>query len=101
MPKETLVSSRQRSWIVQVGAVLLAMSAVTYLLHFLIFRDAHHIFIYLVGDIAFVPLEVLLVAIVIERQLHRHERREVQSARDRRLIDHPLGRKSVQRRQTR
>jgi len=39
---------------VVIGIVLVALSALVYLLHYVLFRDAHHIFIYLVGDIAFV-----------------------------------------------
>lgn len=40
------------------------------------FHDAHHIFIYLVGDLAFLPLEVLLVGVIIERILTRRETQE-------------------------
>jgi hypothetical protein len=56
---------------------LLACSAVLYALHYLLFHDPHHIFIYLVGDLAIIPLEVLIVALVIERLLARHERRSL------------------------
>lgn len=34
----------------------------------------NHIFIYLVGDLAFLPLEVFLVGLVIDRLLHCRER---------------------------
>jgi len=44
-----------------------------YFVHFVIFRDVHHIFIYMVGDLAFLPLEVLLVVLIIERVLARRE----------------------------
>jgi hypothetical protein len=44
--------------------------------HYLVFRDIHHIFIYMVGDLAFLPLEVLLVGIIIERILSRREKQE-------------------------
>jgi hypothetical protein len=54
---------------------LIVLSAVIYFIHFLIFRDAHHIFIYLLGDIAFVPIEVLLVTIIIHRLLNMREKR--------------------------
>ncbi len=40
---------------------LVLLSVALYVLHFVFFHDAHHIFIYLVGDLAFLPLEVLLV----------------------------------------
>jgi hypothetical protein len=50
-------------WQVLLGLALVALSTLFYFIHFLIFRDAHHIFIYMVGDIAFVPVEVLLVSL--------------------------------------
>jgi len=68
---------KQHKWILGVGAVLLACSVLTYFVHYLFFHDVHHILIYLVGDIAFVPLEVLLVVIVIERVMSRHEKQSV------------------------
>jgi len=49
-------------------------SALIYLVHYAIFRDTHHIFIYMIGDFAFLPLEVFLVVIVIERILTRREK---------------------------
>jgi len=66
----------KRYWLLVTASALVAVSAVIYLIHYLVFHDPHHIFLYLVGDIAFVPIEVLLVVIVIERLLARHERRE-------------------------
>lgn len=51
------------------GLGLVALSAALYWLHYLVFRDTHHIFIYLLGDIAFVPIEVLLVTVIIHRLL--------------------------------
>jgi len=63
------------SWYAVLGAGLLLASAILYLLHYAIFRDAHHIFIYLLGDLAFMPIEVLLVAIIVHRVLDTRERR--------------------------
>jgi hypothetical protein len=57
-----------------VAAVFLAASALFYGIHYLIFRDPHHIFIYLLGDFAFLPLEVFIVVIVIERILTHREK---------------------------
>ena len=53
------------------GLAFFAVSGLLYFLHFSIFHDKHHIFIYLLGDIAFLPIEVFLVVIVIERVLAR------------------------------
>lgn len=54
---------------------LLALSTGFYCLHYLIFRDAHHIFIYLIGDIGFVFIEVLLVTLLIHSVLERREKK--------------------------
>ena len=56
-----------------IAAILVALSVALYALHYLIFQDAHHIFIYMVGDLAFLPLEVLLVGIVVERIMTKRE----------------------------
>jgi hypothetical protein len=61
-------------WQVILGIFLVLLSFFLYLLHFAIFRDAHHIFIYLVGDIAFVPIEVLLVTLVLHHLLSEREK---------------------------
>ncbi len=63
-------------WQITLAAALIAASALMYLVHWLIFRDAHHIFLYVVGDIAFLPIEVLLVTLVLHQLLQRHEKHE-------------------------
>ena len=45
-------------WKVVLGIVLVLLSAIAYFIHYLLFHDAHHIFIYLLGDIGFVFFEV-------------------------------------------
>ena len=62
-------------WQVVLGSILLALSSACYFLHYVIFRDPHHIFIYLVGDIAFVFVEVLLVTLIIHGLLEGREKR--------------------------
>jgi len=66
---------KRMSWQIILGLSLVVLSIIIYLLHFIIFRDAHHIFIYLVGDIAFVFVEVLLVTLIIHRLLNETEKR--------------------------
>jgi hypothetical protein len=64
------------SWQVRLGIALVALSVVGYLVHFAVFRDAHHIFLYLIGDVAFVFLEVLMVTLIIHELLNRHEKQK-------------------------
>ena len=65
---------KRLSWQVIFGLALITLSAFLYLIHYAIFRDAHHIFIYLIGDIAFVLIEVLLVTLIIHRLLNEREK---------------------------
>lgn len=65
---------RALSWIILCTAMIV-LSAAVYFVHYLIFRDAHHIFIYLIGDIGFVFIEVLLVTLIIHQLLSMREKR--------------------------
>lgn len=65
-------------WQLILGAALIVLSALLYSIHYLIFRDAHHIAIYFIGDVAFVPIEVLLVTLIIEEVLSKREHRIAQ-----------------------
>lgn len=66
---------KRHSTILILAAIFLSTSGLTYLLHYYIFKDIHHISIFLLGDLAFLPIEVFLVVIVIERILARREKR--------------------------
>jgi len=65
------------NWLLFLALSLMALSASIYLLHYAIFRDAHHIFLYLIGDIAFLPVQVLLVTLIIEKLLNEREKRQL------------------------
>ena len=63
------------NWLLVLGVVLILSSTIFYLVHYVIFKDVHHIFIYLLGDIAFIPIEVLLVTLIIHHLLIMREKR--------------------------
>lgn len=62
-------------WQILLGLGLLGLSAIIYSTHYLVFHDAHHIWIYMLGDIAFVPIEVLLVTLIIHQLLTAREKK--------------------------
>lgn len=68
------MNMKRVNWQILLGTFLLVLSGIFYLLHYLIFRDSHHIFIFLVGDVAFVFVEVLLVTVIIHRVLDEREK---------------------------
>ena len=59
------------------GLLLVLLSIFFYVIHYLLFKDTHHIFIYLVGDIAFVFIEVLLVTLIIHQILSDRAKRAI------------------------
>jgi hypothetical protein len=69
-------------WALVLAAALILLSYLLYLFHYVVFQDPHHILIYLVGDLAFLPVEVLLVTLVIHRLLEVRERRQRREKRD-------------------
>ena len=56
-----------------IGLVLLTRRVVP--LHFLFFRDAHHIFNHLLGDIAFLPSKCLFVTLIINQLLSNRDKK--------------------------
>ena len=59
-----------------IGIGFIALSAILYYAHFLLFKDSHHIFIYLLGDIAFLPIEVLLVSVIFHKVIEDKDKKE-------------------------
>ncbi len=65
------------NWTLNVSLLFVAASALTYFVHYLIFHDPHHIFIYMIGDFGFLFIDVLLVVLLIERILAHREKQAI------------------------
>ena len=70
---------KRHGFLVALGAIFLATSAALYLVHYAIFRDAHYIYLYLLLDLAFLPLEVLFVGLIFDRILYWREKQTMLS----------------------
>lgn len=66
-----------KSWTFRIALLLALASAVFYTIHYFIFHDAHHIFIYMIGDFGFLFIDVLLVLLIIERLLSIREKKAI------------------------
>ncbi len=62
-------------WRIYFGLLLIALSALLYLVHFYLFHNLAYIEIYGLGDVAFLPIEVLLVVLVVDWVISRQEKR--------------------------
>jgi hypothetical protein len=64
-------------WQIAFGLLLTFVSLLIYLLHYVIFRDSYHIFKYGLHELAFVPIEVLVVTLIIDQLLKVREKRSM------------------------
>lgn len=69
---------KKSRWNILFACALIAASACLYYVHYVIFRDPWHMFYYLVEDLAFIPVSVLIVTIILENILSRREKRSLQ-----------------------
>jgi hypothetical protein len=60
--------------IIKTGVLLIGLSVILHYIHFQIFKDLHHIMIFLLADIAFIPLEVFFVSVVLDKMIEKRER---------------------------
>ena len=68
-PGKGLMTVRRPNWLVLLGSTLVVSSLLAYLVHYALFRDSRHIFLYLIGDLAFLPVQVLFVILIVDRLL--------------------------------
>jgi hypothetical protein len=66
---------KEKRWQLIVAVGLVGLSIALYAVHYYVFHDAHHIWIYFVGDLAFLPVEVLLVTLIIHQMLDTRDMR--------------------------
>jgi hypothetical protein len=60
--------------IVVSGLIALLASGIMYLIDYAIFRDSQQLLVQLVDDLAFIPISVFIVVVVLERLLTRQEK---------------------------
>jgi len=65
---------RRFTWRIYLGAALVAMSALLYVAQIAIFHAERDTFFYLFQDLAFIPIQVLLVTLVLSRLLTVREK---------------------------
>ncbi|MDP3066967.1 MAG: hypothetical protein Q8N08_09550 [Methanobacteriaceae archaeon] len=65
---------KKMSWRFKLGTFLVLLSIILYIIHFLIFREPETELFYIGIDLAFLPLEILLVVLVIETAIGEREK---------------------------
>ncbi len=67
----------ERSWYLIVAVALVASSALIYSIQLIFFHRPGETYFYMMQDLAFVPVQVLIVTIVIDRMLKYHEKKQI------------------------
>lgn len=62
-------------WQIFLGLLLIVISLSLYSAHYLIFGDAHHIWIYFLSDLAFLPIQIFFVTLLINQLMVEREKR--------------------------
>lgn len=58
---------------IKIGLFLIALSILLHYIHYLIFKDAHHTLIFFISDIAFIPMEVFITSMILDRILEKRD----------------------------
>jgi hypothetical protein len=66
---------RSFDWEIRFGLALVLLSVSLYLVHYSLFQDAQHLILWTTTSIAFLPISVLFVTVIINRLLVRRETR--------------------------
>jgi hypothetical protein len=67
---------KQTAWIAGFAIALLALSVLLLGLHYVLFHDQHWLEKYVVFELAFLPLDVIVVTLILDRVLEARERKE-------------------------
>jgi hypothetical protein len=63
-------------WKLIVGVALVTLTLLLMTIHLELFQDSHYLFTYLLADLAFIPVEVLCVTLIIDSMLTSRERQQ-------------------------
>lgn len=62
-------------WQIFWGIFLILLAAILNMIHYLIFRQARDLLLYIMQDIAFIPIQVLIVTLIINELLNSRDKR--------------------------
>ncbi len=72
-----IIRKYMNNWRVRLGIILIVLAAVLYFTNALIFGDIEHTLFYLDIDLAFIPIEALIIVLVLEWIIGEREKRNL------------------------
>jgi hypothetical protein len=71
-----MTMKQRTNWLIGFGIALLALSLLMLGAHFILFEDIHWLEKYVVFELAFIPIDVIIVTLILESVLEARERKE-------------------------
>jgi hypothetical protein len=68
---------KENSWYLKIAIALITLSGIFYTAQIFIFHDERDTFFYMLQDLAFVPVSVLLVTLILDRLLKKREKQSL------------------------
>lgn len=75
--KERKITMKKYSYLITIGLLPIVGSAVMYYVNYLLFGDAHHLFQLVCEELAYMPLYILITAVIAERLLSIRDKAEM------------------------
>ena len=66
---------KKSSWELRFGILLIILSIILYLIHFVVFEDVDHILLWSMTSLAFLPVSILFVTLIVNKLLIRREKK--------------------------
>jgi len=76
LPCQTMFMKEDLRWKMFAGVGLVTLTLFLMTVHLVIFQDSHYLFTYLLADLAFIPVEVMCVTLIIDSMLTSRERQQ-------------------------
>lgn len=71
------MEKNKMKWQMKLVVGLILLSVVLYYVTYSIFGDGHHMFMFLMEDLAFIPIEVLVVSLIIDKVIEKREKQHL------------------------
>lgn len=66
--------NKTRTWLLAFAGGLSLTALLTYTLEYLIFHNAHEMWVWIINSVAFVPIDVMLTALIVDRIMQSREK---------------------------
>jgi hypothetical protein len=68
---------KHNTWFIKIASALLGLSAIFYMVQIYLFHNEHDTFFYMLQDLSFVPVNILIVTLILDGLLKKREKQNL------------------------